>query len=471
MFEIITKDIVKEKVLSAETILDECFEMLLDFKHSRGELGNILANFQPKLAECLYDLMQFYHELQQEKKKLISQKNQYNKQEFSAIMSDNASFSKVVSKTIEIGKNLGDAYVWFFFRDNRPELDKHFAHNPTGLYVSGIGGLGELKFIKNTPTLNGLYVLYHGITTMLRIGDFSLYDGTHGIVGVGELKTKQDGEFLNITANVTSRLDAFPYDITEIKAQPSRNGGKIKEMEKNFPRLKKQLDLHTELMNIKGPKHSSDLYASYEYDLINTISHDNPITINSDNSLLLLASWDKGNDLFERLYIKETDYELPLNFNEKVLLLTKQPSQYDKIILGQLIPKTHLLSIPILWWNINDDICKDIYFSKVDIATLFNPAKLLKYYIDDGFSVSAPGGLKTFNISKEIKGYRIMVHHFESICYLITNSLMKTSDVYAFSCKVTDAIASGEIAPNTKIDMVIHLDSFGNPKINSNIEN
>jgi hypothetical protein len=158
-------------------------------------------------------------------------------------------------------------------------------------------------------------------------------------------------------------------------------------------------------------------------------------------------------------------------FNEKVLLLTKQSSQYDKIILGQLIPKTHLLSIPILWWNINDDICKDIYFSKVDIATLFNPAKLLKYYIDDGFSVSAPGGLKTFNISKEIKGYRIMVHHFESICYLITNSLMKTSDVYAFSCKVTDAIASGEIAPNTKIDMVIHLDSFGNPKINSNIEN
>ena len=102
MIEIITKDIVKEKVISAETILNECFEMLLDFKHHRGDLGNILENFQPKLAECLHNLMQFYHELQQEKKKLISQKEQYNKQEFSTIMSDNASFSKVVKLMVYI---------------------------------------------------------------------------------------------------------------------------------------------------------------------------------------------------------------------------------------------------------------------------------------------------------------------------------------------------------------------------------
>lgn len=151
MLKIITKEFVKEKISSAETTLDECFEMLLDFKHGRGDLGDILANFQPKLAECLYQLMQFYHELQKEKKHLISQKEKYSKQEFSTMMANNASFSKVVSQTIEIGKNLGDAYVWFFFRDNRSELDKHFQHNTTGLYVGGIGGLGELEFIKNAP--------------------------------------------------------------------------------------------------------------------------------------------------------------------------------------------------------------------------------------------------------------------------------------------------------------------------------
>ena len=144
MLKIITKEFVKEKISSAETILDECFEMLLDFKHDRGDLGNILANFQPKLAECLYQLMQFYHELQKEKKYLISQKEKYSKQEFSTMMANNASFSKVVSQTIEIGKNLGDAYVWFFFRDNRSELDKHFQHNTTGLYVGGIGGSFDL---------------------------------------------------------------------------------------------------------------------------------------------------------------------------------------------------------------------------------------------------------------------------------------------------------------------------------------
>ena len=464
MLKIITKEFVKEKISSAETTLDECFEMLLDFKHGRGDLGDILANFQPKLAECLYQLMQFYHELQKEKKHLISQKEKYSKQEFSTMMANNASFSKVVSQTIEIGKNIGDAYVWFFFRDNRSELDKHFQHNTTGLYVGGIGGLGELEFIKNAPTLNGLYVLYHGITTMLRIGDFSLYDGTHGIVGVGELKTKPAGDFLNITANITSRLDAFPYDITEIKAQSSRNGDKIKEMEKDFPRLKQQLGVHTELLNIKDAKHSSDLYASYEYNLINKLSTDNPVALNSDKSLLLLASWSKEKCLFDVLYVPEADYEIPQDLKKAALLLTEPPSQYNEFIIGKLNTQISLLSIPILWWKINDVVCKDLYFLKIDIATVFNPAKLLQFYIDDGFSISNPGKLKDFEISKEIDGHRISIGNFESICYLITNSLMKTRDVYAFSRKVIDSIEKGQFTANSRIDMQIHLNNFGKPK-------
>jgi len=463
MLKIITKEFVKEKISSAETILDECFEMLLDFKHDRGDLGNILANFQPKLAECLYQLMQFYHELQKEKKYLISQKEKYSKQEFSTMMANNASFSKVVSQTIEIGKNLGDAYVWFFFRDNRSELDKHFQHNTTGLYVGGIGGLGELEFIKSAPTLNGLYVLYHGITTMLRIGDFSLYDGSLGIVGVGELKTKEEGDALSVTANITSKIDAFPYPIQEGNENYSLNN-RVREIEKDFPRLKKQLSVHTELMNIKDAKQSADLYASYEYDLIDKLSIDNPIALNSDKSLLLLASWRKEKSLFDVLYVQETDYEIPQNLKKAALLLTEPPSQYNEFIIGKLNTQISLLSIPILWWEINDVVCKDLYFLKIDIATIFNPAKLLQFYIDDGFSVSNPGKLKDFEICKEIDGYRIGIGHFESICYLITNSLMKTRDVYAFSRKVIDSIEKGQFTAKSRIDMQIHLNNFGKPK-------
>ena len=112
------EETVKNKIDTAEVILKECFDMLLEFKQGEGNFGAILYDFQPKLADCLYDLMSFYKMLQNEKQQLIATKNHYDKKEFSELMSRNASFSKTVSKTIELGKNLGDAFAWFFFCDN-----------------------------------------------------------------------------------------------------------------------------------------------------------------------------------------------------------------------------------------------------------------------------------------------------------------------------------------------------------------
>ena len=66
MTNIITKEFVEKQVSSAEATLNECFDMLLDFKHAWGNLDEILESFQPKLAECLYRLMQLYQALQRE---------------------------------------------------------------------------------------------------------------------------------------------------------------------------------------------------------------------------------------------------------------------------------------------------------------------------------------------------------------------------------------------------------------------
>ena len=90
---------------------------------------------------------------------------------------------------------------------NRPELDMHFEHPSTGLFVAGIGGKGEIEFIKNNQNLDGLFVVYHGITDMLRVGDFSLYANGMGIVGVGELKSQRKGDCISITANITSKVN------------------------------------------------------------------------------------------------------------------------------------------------------------------------------------------------------------------------------------------------------------------------
>ena len=141
MKELISRTTVQQKINEAEIILRKCFDYLVSIKRSKDNSVDAVINFQPKLADCLYYLMKFYHELQTEKKTLISSKENYDADSFSKVMATNANFSKMVSEVINIGKNLGDAYAWLFYSQNRQELGKHFEHETTGLFVGGIGGL------------------------------------------------------------------------------------------------------------------------------------------------------------------------------------------------------------------------------------------------------------------------------------------------------------------------------------------
>lgn len=456
--QLISSKTVKEKIDSAEIVLQECFDMLLDFKHARNNLGHALTSFQPKLAECLYELMEFYQELDCEKDRMISAKDSFSNESFVEIMRNNALFSEIVSNAIEIGKSLGDAFVWFFFRNNRSELDKHFEHEPTGLYVGGIGGRGELEFVKHSINIDGLYVIYHGITTMLRIGDFSLYDAKHGIVGVGELKTKKIDNHLKISASITSKVNINPSKDN----LSSSTEAQIKELQKEFPRLEKQLTLHPALLYSPECDSSLSAYTSYEHELINHLSPSTPISINNDSSLMLFAAWSQQRTLFEVLSTKETSGNFPDNFVEKVESLIVPSTPYNELIMGTLTTQMAILRMPVFWWHINDDICRDIYFKRANIATLFNPAKLLQFFIDDGFSISKFGNLNEIEIVKTEDNHRIGIGHFESICDLVRQSLMQTTDVLAFLPKIISSIENGQYQSGTKIDMNIHLNNFGN---------
>ncbi len=468
-YNCISAEEVKTVIETADKTLNECFEMLMDFRYGRDNLENAFFKFQPILAECLYDLMSFYQKLHKENDSLISLKKSYDKTEFSKMMKTNAKYLKAVSAAIEIGKDMGDSFVWFFYRDNRKELEKHFEHKPTGLYVSGIGGQGELEFVKSHNNIDGLYVIYHSITTMLRIGDFSLYDFNRGIAGIGELKTKLIDDTLQVTAMITSKADIRLPKLS--KQQNASFEESIKSVKKDFPKIEKQLRTHEDMLQAKESDKHSDMYSSYEYEMLDGLSPENPLAVNSDKSLMIVASWSKYESLYDILLQDEDCAELPQSdFQNKASSLMELESPHNMFFIGSLNTTISLLSIPILWWKIDEKICRDIYFRKIKITTLFNPAKLLQYYIDDGFSVIGADNLKKFKLHKDIDNHRIDIGHFESICYLITNSFMKTSDVYAFSKKITNAIENGEFQSGSKVDMHIRLNNFGKPEDDINFD-
>ena len=55
-------------------------------------------------------------------------------------------------------------------------------------------------------------------------------------------------------------------------------------------------------MKVKESEHSSNFYADYEYDVVNSLSQESPCALNADNSLLLCAVWSKHNSLFDVLF-------------------------------------------------------------------------------------------------------------------------------------------------------------------------
>ena len=174
-----------------------------------------------------------------------------------------------------------------------------------------------------------------------------------------------------------------------------------------------------------------------------------------------MAAWSKYDSLYDVLTVDEETQPLPDDFADKAKSLMIPESPHNKIFLGPLNVQVSLMSLPIAWWNIDEKLCRDLYFQKVRIETAFNPAKLLQFFIDDGFTVTSSNSLQKFQIHKDIGNQRISVGNFESICYLVTNSLMKTKDVYAFSKQVTNALENGEYKSGSRIDMHIHLNNFG----------
>lgn len=455
--ETITMEVVKKKIDAAEAVLTRCFDLLLDMKHGRN-VDVALTTFQPLLAECLYELMQFYQKLQQEKRNQIALKAEYNPERFREIMKDNADYSRVVSDAIKIGKSLGDAFAWMFYCNNRDELDKHFEHDSTGLFVAGIGGRGELEFIKNNSNIDGLYVIYHGMTDMLRVGDFSLYANGIGIVGIGELKTKEEGEKLVVTANITSKVR---FEVSAFaEANQSIPAEKIKELQKDFPNLSKQMETQMNLLEAEESEHSSNHYVTYEHALLDSLSADFPVAINQDNSVLLIATWSRQLSLFDVLYVKET-VELPSGLTETVQKIMKTDSPHNEAVISYIDTQMNHLRFPIFWWNIGDNICKDIYFKQVVIATVFNPAKLLRHFVDAGFRVNSMGRLNEVALEKQLDGRKMHFEHFESICDLVKHSLMKTENVFALVQEIIHAGENDEISVNTRMNMHIHLSNVG----------
>lgn len=437
----------------AETELNECFQILMDIKHGELQDADSFLQFQPKLADCMYDLMKQYKKVIAEEKETVAKKKNMDIDVFTDQMRKYAVWKESIKKVMETGKAMGDGFAWFFYRNSPEELEKHYEHEDNGLFVAGIGGRGEIEFIRERQNIEGCFVLYHSITNMLRVGDFSLCSVDGYVIGLGELKSEYVDSHLNVTAYMTSKIEIHNQNSGESESNEKLNINPSPE------RLQRQLKSQEQLLTKeKGDNQRADRWISYNYHLI-TQAMNSPAfsSISDDNSMVVAAVKEDGS-----LWHVLTSESQPENGNmEEFLQMVK-----ETIIEGSNFNEIHYQTVdlsmlpfrkPIIWWELEDNVIRDILFHKMIVLTIYNVAHFYEKLVSYGFSVQKENGYK---ITRKSNEGLAELESPEMLLDLITHDFISNDEIIHFiEMGLQEAV--GAQKESVKMKLRLHQNPFG----------
>jgi hypothetical protein len=190
----ISQQKIIEAVDNADTHFVWCWEGLQKMRRQEVEL-DFLVDFQVRLCRAFTYLDRAYRMVKSEQNFLIRKKTRYSPAWFRARMRKLDNYLKVVKEALGIGRSIGDGFAWIFYREEDALIEAHAREKPQLIMPPNVGGLGERAFVEQMQGMGGMFVLYHGITSFLRLGDVSFFDPKTGrIATIGELKTRHLGE-------------------------------------------------------------------------------------------------------------------------------------------------------------------------------------------------------------------------------------------------------------------------------------
>ena len=433
---------IKEVFKFCEESSDHCWPVLgaLTRGESTKDLANDLILFQERLAFALFKLQNLRNRIAQRMRYLVEHKKKYKKEWFAGRMKNLTSYSTGSNQVINIGKAIGDAFAFFFYRANLDLLESQYLHKRIQGFVSGIGGEGELAFLQNYKHLDGKLTIYHGTTSILRYGDFSFYDLLeHEITEIAELKTKklEDNKLELSLTLIGTKIQKKPKEqvLSTIKPHAGMD-------QRIADKLKKQVEAIAKIVKSQKNKnnYSTNLEGSFYFkeiqDLYSQSGFVKPIFVHAGDGLLFAGMRFPSASLFTRTFNRKYERlinNLPQNIIEPAKKLVKQNSKNNGLIMGQLLynpdfgDKNTSGTIPLFWYPLDGSLLKDLYFSHFIVFSLFNPVHLIEdlqvqgYYVDSKY-LSA-------ETRKNKAGFKKGVQHFDLFITYIVNFLQSEKSV------------------------------------------
>ncbi len=438
-----------------------CWEMLKKIMYDKFDINNIIK-FQPTLANAIYKADQLHYTFCKEEKYLIKQKHRYNHNWFKNKMNKLKNYKINIANIIDIGKCIGDGYMWIFYKNDTEKIESYSKSPKVSHMSNGLGTLGEIEFIKSNPFFNGMLVLYHGISNFLNIGDVSLYSVQYKkIVAIGEIKTKKESD-TKITVGIDF-LSKVKFNLNE-----TENGSINRNKEYDnyiVERLNRQLTNMENVLNSKEMENNIDrCNTQYYYKNLENVckkSTKNKVGIEKCcNSLYLICVDNTINSLSDTIESHRSLGKLIDTINlDKIKQIINEDSKYNSLRLFEIVLQYRYGQVPLIHWDVDIDVLKDIVFKKKYVMSLVNQSEFVEYFVKQGYSVEIDGkhNIKFYKVIKD--GYVKSLENMQTYLKLLGYSLMSIEDIFSTIEEsngiVEEKIISGEIPLNAKVEFKV----------------
>ena len=415
-----TKRDIRALIDFTEVNYTKCWNILVSMKPGSGVQFDAteFLTFQWTLCVALMELERFYGITAREQKRLIAEKPQMSAVWFRNQMARLDEYRQLIERVISIGKTLGNAFAWFFYQNDRPFLMAHAAQQRQLHLPLGIGGLGEYAFIRNTRHVDGQFVLYHGITTILRLGDVSLIDlKSWKVTALGELKTEKTGD-AKLTVHVvlmgqkpTSGTVGDNSTRHDMQHQMSLSPSALDRFQRQQRRMASMISEETQREAGLSLAVTDKTYSAELDVFLGRIKRDQFSYQQLGNGLLLAGYGRRKSSLYGRLTGRGPhSFDLDALPEHAVKILSSD-SHRSRISIADLEDSTqaHLLmgGVPLFWRQIDAANLRKVILQEVLLVTIYNPGHLFAKLEAAGFTLKLEVGEHQFSVARQA-GHRMV---------------------------------------------------------------
>lgn len=454
---------VEQWIAYAERAYVQCWEILVSLKAEPRQIDPIkVFSFQPTLADAIHSLDRRYDEVRAAEKALVAIKAAVPREEFRKRIAELARLRATVKETADIGRSLGDAFAWIFYINSPDMLPRQVARPRAGNTPSGIGGKGELAFVRAFPKFKHYFPIYHGITTFLRSGDFTLLDTrTFKVAGLIELKTKRVGEKMSEfsihfvgSQKIDDLMDGVTITEAEFEPPPLAPIPGFQE------HLESQVKTMSGVLGDKEPCGKANIHNAYHIkelrELASSLRAGNAAYQQAGPGLLLIGVNLPQMSLPARLAGSASPFDVATTFPDLVSrtkMMMRSDSQLNAIIVSRLEAAPIPGGTPLFWWPVDTEFLRAVYFREVHVGSIFNPAHLAHKLIDRGFEVVAHGRPEQWSAHKRIGDYRAELQSFAYFVWAIQYHLMREESAVE---AIERTLIEAHLRPDARVYMNIN---------------